>query len=107
MIERQRAFHADNPTYKRDYYVKTKVQQARAQKKSKYRLTDVELDALEAKTTCDACGTDLQDGHWRHIDHDHQTGIVRGVLCRHCNTALGFFKDDPAKLRLLAEYLCK
>lgn len=101
------AYHAANPTYKHDYYIKTRARQLRAQKRSKYRLTDAELDVLEAKTHCDACGDELQEGHWRHIDHDHITGCVRGVLCRHCNTALGFFKDNPHKLRLLAEYVCK
>lgn len=40
-----------------------------------------------------------------HIDHCHDSGRVRGLLCGDCNTALGRFGDDPAKLRRAADYL--
>lgn len=39
------------------------------------------------------------------IDHDHRTGKVRGLLCSPCNTALGFFRDDPATMDRAAAYL--
>lgn len=39
------------------------------------------------------------------VDHCHRTGIIRGLLCQPCNTALGMFKDDPSLLREAANYL--
>ena len=42
-----------------------------------------------------------------HIDHDHKTGKVRGLLCHGCNTAIGLMKDDVNILTKAIEYLKK
>lgn len=39
------------------------------------------------------------------IDHDHQTGEVRGLLCRRCNMVLGSVNDDPELLQAMITYL--
>lgn len=42
-----------------------------------------------------------------HVDHDHRTGRVRGLLCMPCNRAIGNLKDDPERVKRLLEYLVK
>lgn len=50
-------------------------------------------------------GYDGSSGRDLSTDHDHETGIVRGVLCKHCNDLLGRIRDDPTYLRLMIKYL--
>ncbi len=39
------------------------------------------------------------------VDHDHETGAVRGICCGVCNKILGHFRDDPEAFRRGTEYL--
>ena len=41
------------------------------------------------------------------VDHDHNTGTVRGLLCCNCNRGIGLLKDNPEWLRRAAEYIEK
>jgi hypothetical protein len=56
---------------------------------------------------CAICGRDLSTLPPKkvHIDHDHKTGIVRGILCHWCNLGIGKFKDDPSALRRAFAYI--
>lgn len=76
----------------RDHYQKT------------YGISRTEYDALveDQRGLCASCGDPLVRPH---LDHCHDTGRVRGVLCHHCNVALGMLKDDPKRVQLLLEYI--
>ena len=57
---------------------------------------------------CAICGSDnpgRKDAKYFAIDHDHETGKVRDLLCSHCNIGLGAFKDNPVRLEAAAKYL--
>jgi hypothetical protein len=53
---------------------------------------------------CAICGRKLRKRN-HGVDHDHKTGLVRGILCYGCNNAVGFLRDDPALLRRAIDYL--
>lgn len=72
-------------------------------------LDAVHIERIEAHNgLCDICGNP-PDGKWGElaIDHCHNGGGFRGLLCSSCNMALGLFKDDPSILRKAAEYVEK
>lgn len=62
--------------------------------------------AMDLVTNCEATGLVLGvDPKDRAFDHNHETGVVRGVLHSKINLAIGLFGDDPAALRAAADYL--
>lgn len=74
--------------------------------RSQYGLTAEQIKKM-AEAGCRICGTTEWPGrHNRpHVDHDHTTGVVRGILCSECNTGLGKFRDSPALLKAAIDYL--
>lgn len=77
-----------------------------ARLKYKYGVTleDVERMFTEQGGLCAICRTPMI-GRKPHVDHDHLTGTVRGLLCRGCNQGLGHFRDDPVALANAIRYL--
>ncbi|MGR3220424.1 MAG: endonuclease VII domain-containing protein [Candidatus Anammoxibacter sp.] len=55
----------------------------------------------EQNNVCAICGCNLP----LCIDHNHITGIIRGLLCNKCNLGIGYFNDNPIDLRKAADYL--
>jgi hypothetical protein len=55
---------------------------------------------------CKICGTDTPGQHGVFVvDHCHETGKVRGLLCSRCNTSIGQMDHDPGKLQSAVKYL--
>jgi hypothetical protein len=102
-IAYQRAYHQarkDDPEFRR----KRRENMLRYT----YGITQAEVDALiEAQGgLCAICGGERNGPGTRlHIDHCHDTGKVRGMLCAKCNTAIGLLDNDPDRAELVARYL--
>ncbi len=75
----------------------------RASRAVRYGLTFDQLAAIEARqgSMCAVC----RQAGVLHVDHDHETGQVRGLLCIKCNTGIGKLMDSPELLRRAAGYL--
>jgi hypothetical protein len=67
-------------------------------------LADYERMATGQQGRCAIC-RELPGKKRLHVDHNHETGKVRGLLCSKCNTGLGLFRDRAGLLHLALEYL--
>ena len=56
---------------------------------------------------CGICKSKLESSRYTKfaVDHCHKTGVVRGLLCTNCNTALGLLKDSKERLLSAIKYL--
>ena len=79
--------------------------------RSKYNLTPSDFDEMmvEQDGKCAICRCDAVDSKngILHVDHDHKTGEVRGLLCNDCNITLGKFQDDVERFKSAIKYLEK
>lgn len=65
------------------------------QKFRKYGITEAIFWQMRAiqEDRCPICKKDLPPARRAHVDHDHNTGKVRSLLCRRCNTGLGYVEN--------------
>jgi len=76
---------------------------------TKYGIPQEAVMALRDIKSCDICGKEINTGTSKsgHIDHCHETGRIRGMLCQNCNNGLGHFKDNTDTMSLAIKYLKK
>jgi hypothetical protein len=74
-----------------------------------YGITLDDFRELETKQNnqCAICGVSGETMRFKklHVDHDHETKLVRGLLCNDCNRGLGCFKDNATALQKAVDYL--
>jgi hypothetical protein len=98
ILARHARWREDNPTAHKEY----------AAERNKKGLKILETRAGRPRPDlCEVCGDTPHRGRWNtmYFDHDHRTGRFRGWLCGPDNLILGLAKDDPVRLRKLADYL--
>jgi hypothetical protein len=113
----KKRWHAEHPEKQKGYdarwYAANRdLAQVRVRDSSlrrRFGMDQADYDAmLEAQGGgCAICGRfvlQLNDNHMP-VDHDHETGVVRGILCHNCNHGLGHFHDDPDRMERAIAYL--
>lgn len=73
--------------------------------RQKYGIGQDDFDRLKA--TQDGLCAVCRAREATQVDHDHQTGQVRGILCLHCNAGLGALRDDARLVYRAIDYLSK
>lgn len=74
----------------------------------KYGLTRETHTAMRRRQqfSCFICNRhETEIGETLHVDHHHESGKVRSLLCRGCNTAIGAARENPHVLRMCATYI--
>jgi hypothetical protein len=100
--ERQRRYRERHPERTSARYMQGNLRRALIDRE----ITETDYQAMLIKQhgTCAICSKPT--GKRRlDIDHDHDTGKVRGLLCLNCNRAIGLFNEDPHRLVSAIEYL--
>jgi hypothetical protein len=80
----------------------------RRQRLSRYGVTPEQFDQMLADQggECAICGTDVPGGRGGfHVDHNHDSGAVRGLLCHACNVGIGHLGDSTTRLEAALAYL--
>lgn len=99
VIKRSKQYRIDHPMAKRNQDLM-----------EKYNMTIEDYNSLleSQNGKCAICGKDncgRSDHKYLYVDHNHQTGKVRGLLCASCNAGLGQFKDNISYLKNAVKYL--
>ena len=76
---------------------------------TQYGLTQASFERLITAQggACAICGRSDWNGRGPHVDHDHNTGKVRAILCHNCNAALGLLREDLNILKRMGDYISK
>lgn len=92
--DRQR-YHSNRESYLNGYY------------KRVYGITLSEYKVIfdNQKGVCAICNKECSSGKQLAVDHDHETGQIRGLLCTKCNQGLGMFNDSVDLLNRSISYL--
>jgi nitrate/TMAO reductase-like tetraheme cytochrome c subunit len=107
-----KAWREANPDSVKEHYQNAKPKRKAIQLKINYGISLEEWNSMliAQEFQCAICKTsdpgDQNSKAWQ-TDHCHETGKVRGILCRQCNLGLGYFKDNVKALQEAIAYLEK
>jgi hypothetical protein len=92
--------------YRKEYRQRRRIEEREAYLRRTFGITQADYEAIleMQRGGCAICGKEPGKISL-HVDHDHESGEVRGLLCVGCNNALGQFHDDLQLLARASDYL--
>lgn len=99
-------YYKDNPEQK---IKRTRENNRKAKIKYRYGISYEDWLKIweDQNGKCASCGKPFIELSDAHIDHNHRTNELRGLLCKKCNFGISFFDDDPKLLSKAIKYLKK
>lgn len=99
-------------TYARERYRNSEVVRLAANASRFKRVYGITIDQYiemrdSQQNVCFICHEPQTLNRALSVDHNHDTGEVRALLCDNCNRAIGLIQDDPDRARAIADYLEK
>jgi Autographiviridae endonuclease VII len=109
--ERSRSWAQRNREKRREHYRKWKDRHPNSRACKRYGITEEDYRRMMERqnSSCAICHMVFGNGRFDkpRIDHCHETGRVRGLLCNGCNLSIGYFTADPSMLLSASLYLAK
>jgi len=111
--ERQKKLRHEDPAYAFEWEKRNKKRRIsndyefRRNLRRHYSMTMDQYDAILKSQggVCVICQQECNTGRRLAVDHSHETGSIRGLLCGNCNKGLGMFKDSIKLLENAIKYL--
>lgn len=97
--------------YRHDWHLRNREKVSAGHRRSllwnRYKLTPEQYDKmLKAQgSACAICQSPTRSKKKLHVDHDHATGHVRGILCTRCNFAIAYLLDRPSLIESALRYV--
>ena len=92
----------------RNWYLRNYVRLRTQMRARKYGLSMEQLEALFARAAgrCECCGEELPPES-SCVDHDHASGVVRGIICQSCNVLDGLMGEQSWRVAAVEKYLAR
>ena len=109
--EKSKAWKKANPEKvkksQKEWHLKNKEKSRNSALKKRYNISieDYNQMFVDQNGVCAICKGKCVTGRNLSVDHNHETGKVRGLLCLDCNAGLGHFKDNKSILLEAIKYL--
>lgn len=103
----RKAVAANTKKWRKEHPEMWAAQNRRNMLKQNYGITADQYEEMliSQNWMCAICRRPEKSGKRMSVDHDHASGVVRGLLCAACNRGLGCFEDEPLRLVAAVDYL--